>query len=121
VSRALDHKVAISLNTLAMESRRGDPSLSPVHFAVICDQSFAQDLHPALCSLLDEMLGLVDQGFVDKLRLIDENYVRRTQAIVSHSSIGLCKVFKQCDWICRLEKPPQQIKRQVHLQPRRKR
>ncbi len=121
VGSAIDHDGAVSLNALAVKGRSSNAPLAPVHFTIAGDEPLAQqNLHPPLGPLLDEVLRLVDQDLVDKIRLVDKNDVREPQAVVGHPPIGLGEMLKQRDRIPRLEEAAQQIERQIELQPRRK-
>ena len=116
---AIDHDGAIGLNALAVEGGGGDAPLAAVHLTIAGDEPLAQqDLHAPLGPLLDEVLRLVDQDLVDKIRLVDENDVREPQTVVGHAAIGLGQMLEERDRIPWFEEAAQQIKGQIQLQAR---
>ncbi len=121
VRRAVHHDGAVGLDALAVKGGSGDAPLTAMDLAIAGDEPFAQqNLHAPLGPLLDEVLRLVDEDLVDKCGLVDKDNVGEAQTVVGHAPVGFGQVLEERDRITRFEEAAQQIKRQIHLQARRK-
>ena len=96
VSGASHDLSGVGRDALAVKCGRGDAALAHVDRVVGGDEAFAeQNLHAAERALFDEAAGLVDQDFVDPLRVVDEDDERAHEAVVRDGSEACVQVFEE--------------------------